>query len=327
MNKDWIDFLKSNNATISPELEITFPENQQINGNTVTPISHLSVLKVTGIDAAQFLQGQLTCNINNLSESTSFYSAFCNAKGRTITTLLIYKKNDAYFIVLPTDLTDKVITKLRMYILRSAVKIQNATDELCLIGLTSSSTTILPSLPKNQFEISQSTIKFSSRNNRYLIINPVTEISALWTQLIQNHKVTAINSSTWKFQDISEGIPWLNLATSEEYIPQMLNIDKLGGISFDKGCYTGQEIVARTHYLGKAKRELFLAECHPTAMLEGSIQIVINNSEQAIGKVLSTQSNDKITRMLTVMQNSDTELQNLILDTPNKDKINLIDFQ
>lgn len=327
MNKDWIDFLKSNNATISPELEITFPENQQESEHTVTPITHLSVLKITGTDAAQFLQGQLTCNINNLSESTSFYSAYCNAKGRTITTLLIYKKKDAYFIVLPIDLTDKVITKLRMYILRSAVKIQNMTDELCLIGLTSPNASILPSLPKSQFEISQSTINLSSQNNRYLIINPETETSALWTQLIQNDNVTAVNSSTWKFQDISEGIPWLNLATSEEYIPQMLNIDKLGGISFDKGCYTGQEIVARTHYLGKAKRELFLAECHPTAMLEGSIQRVMNNSEQAIGKVLSTQSNDKITRILTVMQNSDTELQNLTLDTPNKDKINLIDFQ
>ncbi len=326
MNKNWIDFLKSNNATITPELEITFPENQQSSEHTVTPITHLSVLKITGTDAVQFLQGQLTCNINNLSDSTSFYSAFCNAKGRAITTLLIYKKNDAYFIVLPTDLTDKVITKLRMYILRSAVKIQNITDELCLIGLTSSNTTILPSLPKNQFEISQSTIKISSRNNRYLIINPETEISALWTQLTHKQNVIAVNSSTWKFQDISEGIPWLDLATSEEYIPQMLNIDKLGGISFDKGCYTGQEIVARTHYLGKAKRQLFLAECHPTAMLKGSIQIVKNNSEQAIGKVLSTQSNDEITRMLTVIQNSDTELQNLTLDTPNKDKINLIDF-
>ncbi|MCF6204609.1 MAG: folate-binding protein [Methylococcaceae bacterium] len=326
MNKNWIDFLKSNNATINPELEISFPKNQQSSEHTVTPVTHLSVLKITGTDAAQFLQGQLTCNINNLSDSTSFYSAFCNAKGQTITTLLIYKKNNEYFIVLPTELTDKVITKLHMYILRSAVKIQNVTDNLCLIGLTSSNRTILPSLPKNQFEISQSTIQFSSRNDRYLIINPEKETSALWTQLIHKKNVVVVNSSSWKFQDISEGIPWLNLATSEEYIPQMLNIDKLGGISFDKGCYTGQEIVARTHYLGKTKRELCLAECHSTAMLEGSNQIVMNNSKQVTGKVLSIQSNDKVTRMLTVMQNSDTELQNLTLDTPNMDKINLIDF-
>ncbi len=329
MNKDWIDFLKSNDATINAELAITFPENQQNNEHTITPISHLAILKITGADATQFLQGQLTCNINELTEFNSFFSASCNAKGRTITTLLIYKKNDEYLIILPKELTDKVITKFRMYILRSAVNIQDVTDELCLVGLTTPDPTLLKTLPEKQFDVNQSTTKISlyGQDHRYLMINSVTDASSAWNQLYQSHGVTPVNSSSWKFQDISTGIPWLTQATSEEYIPQMLNIDKLGGISFNKGCYTGQEIIARTHYLGKAKRELFLAECNPTAMLKGNIQIFKNNSEHAIGKVISTESSGKITRMLTVIQNSDDDLHDLILDTPNKDKINLIDFK
>ena len=91
MNIDWIDFLKSNNATISENLEIQFPKKQQAATNSITALAHLAIIKITGKDAAQFLQGQLTCNVNDLTDSNSFFAAFCNAKGRAISTLLILK--------------------------------------------------------------------------------------------------------------------------------------------------------------------------------------------------------------------------------------------
>ncbi|MCK5830402.1 MAG: folate-binding protein YgfZ [Methylococcales bacterium] len=327
MNKDWIDFLQSNDAVVTSELDVTFPENKQKNDHTIAPVTNLSLVKITGTDAAQFLQGQFTCNIKELTESISFFTAFCNAKGRTISSLLIYKKDDVYYLILPNELADKVISKLQMYVMRSNVQIQNVSSDFCLIGLTTTDSNLLANLPENQFNVNKETIKLPSKDHRYLMINSLAEAMSTWTQLIQNNNVTPVSSTLWLFQDICTGIPWLSQVTSEEYIPQMLNIDKLGGISFNKGCYTGQEIIARTHYLGKTKRELFLVECSFTAMLDLNNQIFTNDSKQPLGKIISIQSNNQTTRMLTVMQSSDTNMQRLTLNNPDKDEINIIDFQ
>ncbi|MCF6251559.1 MAG: folate-binding protein [Methylococcaceae bacterium] len=329
MNIDWIDFLKSNNATFTDNSEILFSEDNPINSNSITAIAHLSIISISGKDASQFLQGQLSCNINKLTDSTSFFTAFSNAKGRTISSLLVLKQAENYILILPEELIEKVINKLRMYILRSEVKIKNITDELAIIGVTTNQD-LLPIQPETNFSINNSseiTIKFPSKDNRFLIVSPVSQAKALWTQLTQNNNLTICNSTSWRYQDISAGIPWLTEATSEQYIPQMLNIDKLGGISFNKGCFTGQEIIARTHYLGKAKRALFLAECNSTALLDNDIQIIKDNNEQSTGKVLSLQSNGQTIRLLIVMPTADSELKNLIFNNSNQDKINLIDFQ
>jgi len=159
------------------------------------------------------------------------------------------------------------------------------------------------------------------------MLSSIPQNSSLWNQLSQNQNFSVCNSEYWVYQDISAGIPWLSQVTSEDYIPQMLNIDKLGGISFTKGCYTGQEIIARTHYLGKAKRELFLAECDITAMLNVDTQIFSGESEQSIGKVLSIQANEKKYRLLIVISSTAAELKKLVLNNSNQEKIYLLDFQ
>jgi folate-binding protein YgfZ len=330
MNIDWIDFLKSNNATFIKNSVINFSESQPLTDNSITAIAHLAIIKVLGKDATQFLQGQLTCNVDELSESKSFFTAFCNAKGRTISTLLIIKTADAFLLILPKALAEKVIAKLQMYILRSDVQLHDSTNELCLIGISSTHSDLLPSSPNTDFDVTNSKeiiVKFPSKNFRYLIISSMPQISILWNQLRQNHNLSINNSDSWIYQDISAGIPWLSEATSEQYIPQMLNIDKLGGISFTKGCYTGQEIIARTHYLGKAKRELFLAECNITAMLNVDTQIFSAESEQSIGKVLSIQANEQKYRLLIVISTTAAELKNLVLNNSNQEKIYIIDFQ
>ena len=135
------------------------------------------------------------------------------------------------------------------------------------------------------------------------------------------------DSNTWEYQDISAGIPWLTEDSSEEYIPQMLNIDKLGGISFNKGCYTGQEIIARTHYLGKAKRELFLAECNSIALQDNEPLIITNENGQAIGKVLSIQPGTQNYKMLIVIAVTEAKSENLMVNNSNQARINIIDFQ
>lgn len=330
MNIDWINFLKSNKATFTSASDIIFPENQQVKDTSIAAIANLAIIKVSGKDAGTFLQGQLTCNIKEITDSNSFFSAFCNAKGRTISTLLILKQADDFLIILPNSLVEKVIQKLRMYVLRSDVQLINASDELCLIGITTENHEISSIYPTTNFSVTNKSniiIKFPANKNRYLFICSVANAKHVWTEFIQNNNASISNSQTWDYQDVSTGIPWLTEETSEEFIPQMLNIDKLGGISFNKGCYTGQEIVARTHYLGKAKRALFVAECDKNNFLNDDVLTVIDENNKSIGKVLSIQSNDIKCRFLIVLPTSEANSENLLINNLNPANISIIDFQ
>jgi folate-binding protein YgfZ len=153
-----------------------------------------------------------------------------------------------------------------------------------------------------------------------LLIAEVDKAMALWTEYL-NQGFQANSSENWINLDILAGIPWLSTASSEEFIPQMLNLDKLGGISLTKGCYTGQEIVARTHYLGKAKRALFVAECqaeNPKANAS-----IIDANGQIVGNVVSA-VNDK---MLIVLQNADTDTAQLRLKDYNQAHLTLLTLE
>lgn len=328
MNADWAHFLTSNNRLILDGSETNLPDSQEKH-NAMTAPANFSILKVTGTDASTFLQGQLTCNINELTESNSFFTAFCNAKGRTICTLLIIKTGTDFLMILSAELFDKVSQKMQMYIMRSDVQLHNMTNELCLIGVNAQTADTLPSMPKTALAVTQNKqicIKVPLHSNRYLIIASPSQAISQWADLTKTGFMPC-HSNTWTEQDISAGIPWLTLETSEVYTPQMLNIDKLGGISFNKGCYTGQEIIARTHYLGKAKRELFLGYCDITAEIDSQTQIIANNSEQTIGKILSLIANGQQIKMLIVMPSADAELNDLMLNNSNRDKISIKDFR
>jgi len=321
MNTDWIEFLEKNSA-------IQTESNQET--ETICALSNLAILKVSGKDSSQFLQGQLACNINDLTNNNSFFSVFCNAKGRAITTLLILKSEEGYLLVLPHQLIEKVSQKLRMYILRSDVQINDMSETHCLMGLTTNTPTLLTSLPETDFAVSQQpelAIKLPSLTSRYLIIATISQATSFWSQLTDKHNISPCSSQKWDYQDISAGIPWLTLTSSEVYIPQMLNIDKLGGISFNKGCYTGQEIIARTHYLGKAKRALFIAECDINTNVDTDTQLMIDETTSSNSQILSIQTNGQHKKLLIVMPTSDAELKNLTLNNSNQDKISIIDFQ
>ncbi len=260
MNQNWKNFLLSQNATFESDTRITFPAKADYNDKTIYPVAHLAVLTVSGKDAAKLLQGQITCNINDVTEIKSSLGALCNPKGRAITTFLLVKTGDAFLMVLPEELLEPVKKRLQMYVLRSDVTLTDSSDQLCLIGLCHPENQVGPLFATTQKEII--TVNFSATQNRYLVIAEADKAIALWSDRAENQGFQPENSDQWRYLDIISGIPWLTTETSEEFIPQMLNLDLLGGISFNKGCYTGQEIVARTHYLGKAKRALFLAECN-----------------------------------------------------------------
>ena len=297
MNSNWLNFLSAQGAIFLENDKIQFPQTNKSLTSALYPVPQLSILKITGNDASIFLQGQLTCNIKNLKENNSFFAAFCNAKGRTISTLLIFKQAESFFLVLPTVLKTKVQKKLQMYVLRSDVQLIDANDDYCISGLQFSDEQLNHiTLPFDDFARESELIKLP--NSSYLMVATVESSIKQWSDYLKKG-LLAQSSSVWNYLAISAGLAWLDDESSEVYIPQMLNLDKLGGISFDKGCYTGQEVVARTHYLGKAKRGLFIAES--TAGMVFEENNINNDKGESIGKVIKSENFVDKQRLLIVM--------------------------
>ncbi len=136
MNPNWKKFLLTENATFENDNDIVFPSLEHESDQRIYPIAHLGVLTVAGKDAAKFLQGQITCNINDITETKSSLGAICNPKGRAITTFLLVKNIDAFLMILPKELLVSVKKRLQMYILRSDVTLTDCSDDFCLIGLS-----------------------------------------------------------------------------------------------------------------------------------------------------------------------------------------------
>lgn len=295
--------------------------------NTLYQLKHLAIIKATGDDATQFLQGQLTCNVKELSDSIANIAAFCNPKGRVISTLLIIKTQTGYLLVLPHSLLDKVLKKLQMYVLRSKVQLTDQSKILTLAGLTCPNPITGLDLPPHDFQCKRVVsdwlcVKLPSSASRFLCVADANlDAHQSFAGFATGH------CDDWRYQDISAGFPWFGIDQSEKHIPQMLNIDQLGGVSFTKGCYTGQEIVARTHYLGKSKRQLRLGECKCDKQLDSNVAVKDAETQEKIGEILASQSFADTTRLLIVLQSVDCEAKNLILDDPEQTPVSLIPFQ
>lgn len=326
MNENWKAFLLSQQALGNDENVPAYAGTTKISAKAICPLTYLAVLSVTGKDAAKLLQGQITCNVNDISTSKGCFAAMCNPKGRAIATFLLVKKADGYLLVLPVDLLETVKKRLQMFVLRSDAKIVDSSDELCLLGL------LEPGQSEQAFttELQQDliSVNFPASTRRKLLITDVDKAIRFWSEQVEHQGFRKASSNEWHYLDLLSGIPWVTMASSEEFIPQMLNLDKLGGISFNKGCYTGQEIVARTHYLGKSKREMFLAECLTTSLPVPNSSIVNRNSEEqaVVGKVLLAQFDRQNCKMLVILQTTELDFDKLALQDDKLAQIKVIPF-
>ncbi|WKJ89121.1 folate-binding protein [Methylomonas montana] len=295
--------------------------------NKIFTATGLTVIEVSGQDAPKFLQGQLTCNVNDLSESQASIAAFCNAKGRVISTLVVVKIQQSFLLILPISLLDTVIKKLGMYVLRAQVKLHDQTDKCQLLGLQA--------LPNQVNEFDWPTADFAVGHHpamlvklpstpRYLLVADPTQAQELIAHLRERQGFETGDLDEWRYQDISSALPWFDMDQTEQHIPQMLNLDQLGGISFNKGCYTGQEIVARSHYLGKVKRALFVAECHQPGTFDHGCAVLDSNNLQNLGCVLAARTWAGVTRLLLVLQIVDGQPKNLILDDDHRTPLAII---
>ncbi len=273
MQSNWKNFLNNQGATVNDEMVCDFgkPAAELTAQDTVlADVSQFSTLRVSGDDAQSFLQNLLSNDIREVSTTQAQFSSFNSAKGRMLATFLISREGDDYLLQLPASLTEIMRKKLSMYVLRAKVKITDISNDLIILGISGiSAPQILQeqgcALPESVLGVSQnpsaSVIKYS--DTRFGINVHPEQAEALWLSLCT--QATPVGSGYWDWLNIRAGLPVILPATQEQFVPQMANFDLIGGINFKKGCYPGQEIVARMHYLGKLKRRMYLAHVDSTA--------------------------------------------------------------
>lgn len=226
-------------------------------------LTHIGIIRVSGPDARTFLQSQLSNDALGLVDASQL-SAYCTAQGRMIALFRIVPRADELYLLLPHELLETVLKRLRMYVLRAKVSLA-AADDWAVLGLSGPQSA--PLLLQTQLPVPEAPPRAAVTNDitvlaipgptpRYLLLGPESTIRALGPLMPE---APLVGSSAWSWLDITAGLPTIGTATSEAFVPQMANLDILDGINFRKGCYPGQEIVARTHYLGRLKQRLYLA--------------------------------------------------------------------
>ena len=310
MNPDWHDFLTQLGATIESGIVQRFGDtaaelNATAKDAVLADLSQFGALRVVGEDAPSFLQNLLSNDIREVSNTRSQLSSFNSAKGRILATLLIWREGDDYLLQLPRSLCEPIRKKLSMYVLRAKVKITDSSDATISLGLSGAGVreillTQFGDLPRSPFgcigTAQASVIKIG--DSRWQINTSVPHAAALWTTLSRHAQ--PVGSPCWDWLNIRSGIPVILPPTQEQFVAQMVNLELIGGVNFNKGCYPGQEIVARMQYLGKLKRRMYLAhmgyQVHPdrsdapqpgdelfSAEMEGQASGMIVNSAPAPG--------------------------------------------
>lgn len=233
----------------------------------LSPLPFIGVLSLQGKDAQTFLQGQTTCDVRQITPTCASLGAFCNPQGRVIATFQLLRRESGFLALLAADLVEKVTQRLKLYILRSKVEV--AAEDLALFGVTVADSKALKGILEYPLQARGAVIqahqlswlKMPPPGERWIVLGSPQAAQAMWLKLVETLSAAESPAAYWQLQDIRAGFPTVTAATSEEFLPQMLNLDRLGGISFDKGCYTGQEIIARTHYRGQVKRRLYRVRC------------------------------------------------------------------
>lgn len=270
-------------------------------GHTVvTPLSDFALIRARGEDALTFLQGQLSSDLNQVSATHSQYSCYSNAKGRMQANFLIWQFGGDYYLMLSADIAATVHKRLSMFVLRAKLKLELVTEQWRLCGIAGCGAAQkladqfgVPALQPHQVAATPSGVVVAQPSGAYIAALPAEQAGSALDTLAQG--ATLLGSEAWGLWDIRAGRPWVTLSTYEQFVAQMANMELIGAVSFKKGCFPGQEIVARTQYLGKLKKRLFHVlipadakvgdELFSPAMRDQAIGMVVNACRIENGQV------------------------------------------
>jgi len=315
----WHTFLQQQGATISREQHISFSESP---GNyphfeqqsTLTPLIHLGVIVFDGPDAKSFLQGQVTCDVQQLSPQQSALGARCNPKGRALTSFLLHELNEQQLLmIMDHSLVEPTIQELSKYAAFFKVELNDASEQYSLVGLSGE-------LTANHEQTVTTIPNYQLGDGRRLLIASSDQAQNLWLQLSQD--LTPTGTEFWLLQDIRAGLGTLQTETSGMFIPQMLNLQAINGISFKKGCYTGQEVVARMKYLGKLKRRMYRITMNSSELPTPGTACYLQDQKQSIGNVvIAAKADEHSQEILLVLTEAAAQAETLIIGQGNHQTI------
>jgi len=221
-------------------------------------LKNRALLKVSGSDAETFLQGQLSNDINKLDALSVQLNAYCQHQGKILALFWVTKNEDSFFLSFPLDLLEAIKPRLQMFVIMSDVVIEDITKEYIQVG------------------------SIDEAHQKALVINDKLSLIIADKEDINKFNMEPIE--LWNMACIDSSLPEIFSITSEKLVPQMLNLDiNEFGVNFSKGCYPGQEVVARLHYLGSAKRRLFAFQLDSDAQVGDSLYCASSRSAKARG--------------------------------------------
>ncbi len=268
-------------------------------------LSHEGILAVRGPDASKFLQGQVTCNLNYLSDSHSSLSARCTPKGRMQSSFRIVSVADGYLLAMASELLEAQLADLKKYAVFSKSKLGDESPDWLRIGL-SRGDDVLHSLGLPLAAEADSVVHHNEllalrlSDGRAELWVPASQAAAVQTQLDSQLPQAPLND--WLLAQVRAGVGQVMGSTRELFIPQMINLQALGGVSFKKGCYTGQEIVARMQYLGKLKRRLYRLTLADPQIPEPGTPLFSPVHNSSVGEVVLAARSAEAVELLAVLQ-------------------------
>jgi tRNA-modifying protein YgfZ len=271
---EWTDYLGQHGARMADGAVNEVADfgrgvsTEEVQAGFVAPLTDLGLISLAGDDASHFLHGQLTNDVEHLDPNQAQLAGYCSAKGRLLATLLMWKSADAIVLQVPHDILAPLQKRLQMFVLRSKVKLADVSEQHVQLGLGGQAAMavlanwfpVLPAVPYAKVDNAQGTlirIADAFGAPRYVWIASLDTAKNVWPDL--SRLLTPAGTAAWHLAAIHAGVPQITAATQEQFVPQMINFELIGGVNFKKGCYPGQEIVARSQYLGKLKRRMLLA--------------------------------------------------------------------
>jgi folate-binding protein YgfZ len=296
MRQDWQQFLEENGAAVVEGKVTDFgnPTRERkvvTSGSVIADLSHTGIIAAQGEDARQFLLNQFTNDVSQVSDALSQLNGYCNPKGRLLALFRLFMRHDVIHLQVHRGLMEPAMKRLRMFVLNAKVTLDDVSDSFVRIGFAGARaedelravTDAVPEAPDRALTAGGVTIiRLGGIQPRFEILAEVDDMKKIWGRL--NVNAAPVGAEAWELLDILAGLPDISPETSEEYVPQMVNLEAVNGLSFKKGCYPGQEIVARMQYLGKLKRRMYRIHIEDADVTPGSD--VVDDSGNKVGALL-----------------------------------------
>lgn len=308
----WSEFLTSQNAQFDEQGKICSfgqPELERFmikNGPVVTSLTHQALIRVSGSEALTFLQAQLTSDVNLVSDAQAQFSAYCDPKGQVLANFLVFKYQGDYYLNFDGSLKDSILKRLTMFVLRSDVKLTEVSHELIQVGFAGEfgdldvqrrlSTKVKEIFESGMIELDDMqdvlVIKVPGPYHKYTLFGPAEQMNFAWKKIRDNADVT--NSYDWNLLNIAAGVHEITAATSAQLTAQFFNLDKFDAINFKKGCFPGQEIIARIHYRGKVTKRMLRIHLNEVVSLLPGDTLTLKDQSDKPYKLMVVNANPDI---------------------------------